>query len=665
AGLSDTEGDQAVDAESLASSASRQLPVSFTLSKASSCMFCNCRSTDKSPLPHASEGDVHGGCVPWGKYRKIRDSEGVLFRVPEGRVDLICLNVWRLRGLAHKYDNMGGYMKVVNAGRQGQELHQSFLSARSEWLRLHAKNPKLKLKDKESLKKVKATLETVSRSRVRFKKPKQEFVSVHDWDPAIDGEFDESKVTAQTICGEVVRGIFKNVGRKGVYKVEDYEDKALEERGLEHDDEGPFAAEGLRNKKEALAGVFAEAAKEREAAAVAAPQVLSLNAVLEVLQLQHLPAPVQTQAQQKKLSARALTKMSEPKAGQATGESQAFSLDGRGLRLKESLRRQAQDLKQKLAQMMDFGEDYDFEDKRKAAGRQKSLQSFKTNLATQLKRVENSANKAGVSEEVEQLQTLTQRTERASSLNSCLTQAAPSSEDFLEAVQAVCKLESLYNAKVGHRVWRKLLEAKCHHHMLYREYKSYAGLFEETCLEAGMGFPSTDQFGEGLGHILGRVKRSGPQVKNLLATQPRDLVQELVEMEVEHRLTALLRALPPTELCKESSDARTLIKQFCAQIMVAGSSGVKLLERVSKSAEIVHGLLQSNNLQLLAEAVDGVTKLTQQAGAPTDGATDSEAAVSDVGASQIAAFFQKHTVGVAILGNAKEKVKTSQQSLAN
>lgn len=140
--------------------------------------------------------------------------------------------------MLEKYNSMKEYMKLANNGSKGQELHQGFLSARAEWLRRHAENPKLKLKDKEALSKPKVTLETVSRQGMRFKKPEKEFVSVEDWNPELDGPFDQAKVVEHMICGEVVKGIFKTVGRKGVYKVEDYEDKAMEERGLEHDGEG-------------------------------------------------------------------------------------------------------------------------------------------------------------------------------------------------------------------------------------------------------------------------------------------------------------------------------------------------------------------------------------------------------------------------------------------
>ena len=115
--------------------------------------------------------------------------------------------------------------------------------------------------------------------------------------------------------------------------------------------------------------------------------------------------------------------------------------------------------------------------------------SFKTSLSNQLKRVENSANKAGVTEEVERLMALIKHADAAASLNDCLGQAGPPAEDFKNAVTAVCALQGTHGANVGPNVWKKLLEARCQHHMLYREFKLFAALFEEDCLEAGKSSP--------------------------------------------------------------------------------------------------------------------------------------------------------------------------------
>ncbi|CAJ1360020.1 unnamed protein product, partial [Effrenium voratum] len=543
------------------------------------------------------------------------------------RVCLLCLNVWRLRGMLEKYNSMKEYMKLANNGSKGQELHRGFLSACAEWLRRHARNPKLKLKDKETLSKSKVTLETVSRQGMRFKKSEKEFVSVEDWNPELelDGPFDQAKVVERMICGEIVKGIFKTVGRKGVYKVEDYEDKAMEERGLEHDGEGLFAEEGLANKKEALAGAFAEAAK-----------VAGLRAPL--LQRARLRRRQKSTKKRAKAKANAqhpaaprASQSSEPaaagpqEAGGSSGRSsQAFSLDGRGLRLKESLRKQLEDFTAKLAALLAFDDSYDFQDKKKHNSRQKSLQSFKTSLSNQLKRVENSANKAGVTEEVERLMALIKHADAAASLNDCLGQAGPPAEDVKNAVTAVCALQGTHGANVGPNVWKKLLEARCQHHMLYREFKLFAALFEEDCLE----------------------------VKQLLNVLLRDEVVEFVEREVKFRLTGLLRSIPVQEATKPGSETRLIVKQFCSQISIAGAS-TKLLERVAKSTEIVHGLMQFENLRELSAAVGNIDALVTRASSCTG-------EVGDCGA--VSAFFEKHTVGAAMLMEAKAKIQASKDA---
>ena len=80
------------------------LKVSFSLSKVCTCRLCNKKSTDPSPLRGAHASDPYGGNLPWAKYKNVQapagegGGEGGIFKVPAGRIDLVCLNVWRALG---------------------------------------------------------------------------------------------------------------------------------------------------------------------------------------------------------------------------------------------------------------------------------------------------------------------------------------------------------------------------------------------------------------------------------------------------------------------------------------------------------------------------------------------------------------------------------------
>ena len=77
------------------------LAISYAHSRACKCCLCGSKSTDPSPLVStldeaATEADSKR---PWAKYRKVVPGEGEEpVRVPEGRLCLPCLNVFRLLG---------------------------------------------------------------------------------------------------------------------------------------------------------------------------------------------------------------------------------------------------------------------------------------------------------------------------------------------------------------------------------------------------------------------------------------------------------------------------------------------------------------------------------------------------------------------------------------
>jgi hypothetical protein len=118
----------------------------------------------------------------------------------------------------------------------------------------------------------------------------KQFVLESHWDEAKDGPLPKDKVVEHFVFGELRRGVFKEVGEAGRYDVEEYQDNALEEHLQHHDGTGPLAEQGLANKKEALQGVFQEAADGRDARAVQAPQQpLTAEGVRELLAQMQLP----------------------------------------------------------------------------------------------------------------------------------------------------------------------------------------------------------------------------------------------------------------------------------------------------------------------------------------------------------------------------------------
>lgn len=256
-------------------------PVSLTLSKSCCCCLCNCKSTDPSPLQAADEDDCYSGARPWNKYRKVRDAEtDTVYRVPEGKICLLCFGTFRILGLDYKYNSYGAYFQVI---RDNAQEHTKFLQACREFIRQKNENPNARV-DKEAVKKAATTLHSEHKTGIKLKGPEREFVMLEHWDTKLDGEIDESKVVEQMWQGEMVKGIWRNVGRAGVLRAEQYEDTNMSERTEEHSGQGPFAKEGLATKKEALQKVFTEAEDERKRNSVAAgPVAPSAEGVLASL----------------------------------------------------------------------------------------------------------------------------------------------------------------------------------------------------------------------------------------------------------------------------------------------------------------------------------------------------------------------------------------------
>ena len=536
-------------------------PVSFELSKASTCCLCSCRSTDPSPLNEALELDAWGGRRPWSKYRKVKDPVTKdVFRVPEGKLCLICYNVFRSLGLQYQYASYSDYYKKA----QGSSTdHGAFMAAVKEWIKAHNENPEQRLQSRDLLAKAKTSLASQHKVGVRFKKPKMLFVLEKNWDIKVHGEFDASKVVEQMAFGKLERGIYVQAGQQGVFEVEHYDDMGVMEETEEHgkDEQGPLAAVGLQNKRKAVHSMVHEAAAERAAKSTKPAAPMEFDAILSVLQSTgHLsssagaassskaddpaakagaapagsesfdstdseednpaarlsaavkgkaagkPAPKKAAAKpapapsgkQARLDKPAVPGKKEHKAG-AEGASPpdssaaapeppvgTLSLDGRGQRLQESLKKHIEEVEEDLESRVRFLEDCEGggkDVKKIQLVRHKLLGSLLTTLRSQTKRVDDSANKAGLAAEYKMLTALTEEVTSLSSLGLLLQQPNPDAEELTRGLR---KAETvLPGGSLGKGAWLKAVAALAAHHAMYRAWDKVASLYNEEQEQAG------------------------------------------------------------------------------------------------------------------------------------------------------------------------------------
>jgi len=128
------------------------------------------------------------------------------------------------------------------------------------------------------------TLDTVTSETRRLSKPKMQFITVDHWDEKLDGLLDSSKVREENCFGKVEKGVWKWVGRKGVYDGEHFEDKSVEERTRETDDAGPLGALRMEHKKGKMRSLIDNREKmQKEAAVDGPPTVSSVQDILNLL----------------------------------------------------------------------------------------------------------------------------------------------------------------------------------------------------------------------------------------------------------------------------------------------------------------------------------------------------------------------------------------------
>ena len=86
-------------AGSFASTAVSLLAIVMSV-KVVACKLCRAEASEASPLKSANPNDRFGGYRPWGHYSKVRNDHGeCIGRKPDGKVCLLCINVFNALGL--------------------------------------------------------------------------------------------------------------------------------------------------------------------------------------------------------------------------------------------------------------------------------------------------------------------------------------------------------------------------------------------------------------------------------------------------------------------------------------------------------------------------------------------------------------------------------------
>ena len=255
------------------SAMSHSLPVRFPPnSKVSVCGMCNTRADEPSPLSSASGNDSWCGFVPWNGYKKVGAGsipDMPAFKKPAGESCLICVNTYTVAGFKVKHGSIASYKKYVLA-KNNQSEHSDFLEMRKKWIKVHNEasdaksvassmdSPSLSARLRTSLVGEFRTkrVEVVDSQRSIFLAPKKQFVEAEHWDEAKDGMYDTSKETEVVIFGKKRKGIWKQVGRTGVWDASEQEAKEVKDTRVEEEAADEIAEHAAQIKSEKLAESF-------------------------------------------------------------------------------------------------------------------------------------------------------------------------------------------------------------------------------------------------------------------------------------------------------------------------------------------------------------------------------------------------------------------------
>ena len=280
------------------------LPIIWISDKIPQCFLCHVKAKASTPLNSGNDLDKYGGLVPWNSYRKVKDAEKVVIgKTPKGKKCLICQNCFTAIAYDVKYGTgpsnrgMGNYKKLM-AKKEGVDIHNNFLASQKKWIEQHNNEPqghRMSLKSKEELLSVHRRLEIEKTRSSGFHAPKLSFVCEDAWDEKLDGKFDPSKVVEAEVFGKVKRGIWKTVGRHGVFDYDQYDGTALKDVAIEENGAGDFVDQAIAAKSGAILAGFDANSSERTAKAVEAPAMaMDLQSLLGLLHAQNAPVSTET-----------------------------------------------------------------------------------------------------------------------------------------------------------------------------------------------------------------------------------------------------------------------------------------------------------------------------------------------------------------------------------
>lgn len=265
---------------------SSSLPVLFPVNtKVAACGLCNIKSDAASPLANASKSDPWSGYVPWPSYRKYKAGELAdlpACKKPSGEVCCICNNTYIAAGFKAKHGTIAQYKKNVLAKGKHDE-HAEFLEMRKKWIKLHNSGSSVDTAN-QSHRACRLSTSAVSELRTRklevidskkasFKAPRKQFVEAEHWDEKLDGIYDASKEVEVTVFGKKRKGVYKQLGRTGVWDAEEEEGKEIKDTRVEEEGVGDIVEHAADVKSELLQESFRGMVAQRQADAVEAKQL--------------------------------------------------------------------------------------------------------------------------------------------------------------------------------------------------------------------------------------------------------------------------------------------------------------------------------------------------------------------------------------------------------
>ena len=250
--LSNSENEGADGSVATANAFSDSVPVDVSGSAVAKlrCKLCHASPNEVSPL--ALSTDPNPARFEWRQYWKKKIQGKLVAKVPRSRLCNWCAKTCFNLGWEDEFASISDYAKTISS--TNKERHQRFLSARKAVIKSYLKpassqRKRMSDKDRSFVSDAATTLDTSIKETTRLSKPKVQFVSLDVWDEKLDGKLDMTKVQEHNCFGKIERGVWKRVGREGVYDAEHFEDRIVEERPRETDDSGPLGKLRMDHKR--------------------------------------------------------------------------------------------------------------------------------------------------------------------------------------------------------------------------------------------------------------------------------------------------------------------------------------------------------------------------------------------------------------------------------